>query len=312
MRVRLVDIDSRIPNLALMQASAWHKNRGDEVGFDVTNPEKVYVSCIFTKNAWKARGAATFYPGAEVSMGGPGISYAWLPEAMQKVKPDYDLYPMDASLGFTTRGCCRNCDFCIVRDKEGPLKRWQPIRAFHDERFGAVRLLDNNALGLRSWFFEQTDYLIDHGLKVDYIGGLDARILDDEIAERLAALKWSAKIRFAWDDPNDEETITAAIAMLKRAGITTRGKVNFYVIVGTETTPFETGLYRCRRLKQLGAGAYIMRYTRTPELNALARWANAKQLFWSMDFDEYKAETYQRETAMVARHRRGAKVSQCL
>jgi hypothetical protein len=28
MRVSLIDVDSKIPNLALMQASAWHKAQG--------------------------------------------------------------------------------------------------------------------------------------------------------------------------------------------------------------------------------------------------------------------------------------------
>ena len=55
-RIRLVDIDSIIPNLALMQISAHHKKFGDVVGFDVENPDIVYVSCIFDKNASQARG----------------------------------------------------------------------------------------------------------------------------------------------------------------------------------------------------------------------------------------------------------------
>ena len=55
MRVRLVDVDSQIPNLALMQLSSYHKKKGDIVGFDIENPDIVYISCIFTKNAEKAR-----------------------------------------------------------------------------------------------------------------------------------------------------------------------------------------------------------------------------------------------------------------
>ena len=51
MRIRLINIDSIIPNLALMQLSTYHKSLGDEVGFDVNNPERVYVSCLFQKNA---------------------------------------------------------------------------------------------------------------------------------------------------------------------------------------------------------------------------------------------------------------------
>ena len=49
MKVLLVDVDSKIPNLALMKISEWHKLQGDEVGFNIQNPNKVYISCIFTK-----------------------------------------------------------------------------------------------------------------------------------------------------------------------------------------------------------------------------------------------------------------------
>ena len=50
MRVCLIDVDSRIPNLALMKLSAWHKAHGDSVEW--WNPmlqyDKVYSSKVFT------------------------------------------------------------------------------------------------------------------------------------------------------------------------------------------------------------------------------------------------------------------------
>lgn len=33
MRIRITQIDGKLPNLALMQLSSWHKARGDEVTF---------------------------------------------------------------------------------------------------------------------------------------------------------------------------------------------------------------------------------------------------------------------------------------
>ena len=50
MKVGLVDVDSKIPNLALMKASAWHKAQGDEVKlYDpiMDEPDIVYASKIF-------------------------------------------------------------------------------------------------------------------------------------------------------------------------------------------------------------------------------------------------------------------------
>ena len=49
-----------------MKLSRYHKNKGDEVSFQVPDPDKIYVSCVFTKNAWKARGVHTLYRDAEV------------------------------------------------------------------------------------------------------------------------------------------------------------------------------------------------------------------------------------------------------
>lgn len=287
MKVRLIDIDSKIPNLALMQISAFHRAQGDAVGFDVNNPDRVYISCLFDRNAPLARGVATMFPGAEVVIGGSGVNRTWLPEPMQRVRPDYDLYPSRYSLGFTTRGCIRRCPFCIVPAKEGRLRRWQHPREFHDERFDTVAMLDNNILGLRSWFFEVTDWLIDHRLKVDFMQGLDVRLLDAEIAERLKGLRWAATIRFAFDDIDDEPAVMQGIALLREAGINLKHDVSFFVLAGFDGSTFEDALYRCGRLKEEGTNAYVMRYTRSPALNALARWANARQLFWSMDFRDY-------------------------
>ena len=47
MRVLLVDVDSKIPNLALMKIGAWHKTQGDETGLVMCDPDKVYISCVF-------------------------------------------------------------------------------------------------------------------------------------------------------------------------------------------------------------------------------------------------------------------------
>jgi len=49
-RVLLIDVDSKIPNLALMKLSSWHKARGDLVGFNVIDPDLIYASVVFKKN----------------------------------------------------------------------------------------------------------------------------------------------------------------------------------------------------------------------------------------------------------------------
>ena len=51
MNVCLIDVDSKIPNLALMKASTWHKQHGDTVklGYEplFDHPDLCYMSKMF-------------------------------------------------------------------------------------------------------------------------------------------------------------------------------------------------------------------------------------------------------------------------
>ena len=287
-RILLVDVDSKIPNLALMKISAYHKANGDEVGFNVTDPEKVIASVVFTENRWKGSALRFMYPNATIEIGGSGYDLAaTLPNEIERMKPDYDLYPDAAySLGFTTRGCIRKCQFCIVPMKEGRFRRAQHIREWHDERFDSVICLDNNAYADKAWFFENTDYILENGLKYNAIQGMDIRILDEEIAGRLADLKWSGRIHFAFDSIRDEVAVRKGVEMLRDAGINTRHDVRLYVLVGFDSSP-EEDLRRCEIIKEIGVSPFIMQYRRTPWTRKLAR-LNRPQIFWSCDLADLR------------------------
>ena len=291
-KILLIDVDSKIPNLALMQISAYHKAKGHEVRFNMDDPDIVYISCIFKKNGGDAKGIAQFYPNAKVHIGGSGINYDWLPKEIWKIKPDYNLYTRDKpefwhSMGFTTRGCIRHCPFCIVPDKEGSIQRWQHIKEFHDHRFNRVYLLDNNIYADKEWFFSNTDYLLEHDLTVNISQGMDIRLLDPEIAQRLAELRHSSHtMRFAFDNIGDEKAVRRGIDILKQVGINTRQDVKFYVLVGYNTTEDEDR-FRCRLLKELDCAAFVMPYVKNKWTKKIARWANRPWIYWSIDIDEY-------------------------
>lgn len=51
-QVLLINVDSTIPNLALMKLSTYHKSIGDSVGFNITDPDIVYASVIFSWNSY--------------------------------------------------------------------------------------------------------------------------------------------------------------------------------------------------------------------------------------------------------------------
>ena len=81
MRHLLIDFDSTIPNLALMKISAWAKARGDQVYLndDSVEPDEIWLSCLFTWNANKAKSRIEFYkyrfPNARIHYGGTGFDF---------------------------------------------------------------------------------------------------------------------------------------------------------------------------------------------------------------------------------------------
>lgn len=71
----LIDVDSTIPNLALMHISTWRKSEGYETGFHIEDPDEVWASCIFHKNAHKLDGLRYFYPDAKIDIGGGELTF---------------------------------------------------------------------------------------------------------------------------------------------------------------------------------------------------------------------------------------------
>lgn len=295
MKILLIDVDSKIPNLALMKISKYYKNLYNEVGFHVNNPNKVYISCIYSKNREQTQGLAKMYPNSEVIIGGPGVNYNHLPLEFENCPPDYDLYPSTYSQGYTTRGCIRNCSWCIVRDKEGDFRRNQHVKMFASPRFDTVMIMDNNWLADPEWFFENTDFILEEKLKV-IEHGLDVRLLTPEIAERLAELKFVKTMKFAYDQPAHKEDVINGLNLLKAAGIDVKRKVMFYVLAGYNTT-FPEDLERCNQLKKWGTSAFLMQYKRTRQSRELAGWVNRPHHFFKTDFSSFKRHYYDKITA---------------
>lgn len=289
--VLLVDIDSTIPNLALMKISTYYKNKGVDVGFNIKDPAQIYASIVFKKNKHLADGLKFLYPDAKIDIGGSGYNLdKKLPEEIDLLAPDYSLYPnMDYDLGFTTRGCSRNCYFCIVCKKEGDFKIRQHPRLFHDPKHKKIVLMDNNILLSKKWFFEVTDWILENNLKVDFNQGLDIRLMDDDIAGRLAKLKPINTWRFAFDNLNYEREVIAGIKCLKSAGVDIKHKTLWYVYLHNDGY-FIDALDRCNTLKENGALPFIMvnrEAKRTQRITDLTRWTRP-WVFFKTDFTNYK------------------------
>jgi len=279
MRIRLIDDPlAKMPNLALMKLSAWHKAQGDSVSFKEPRPDRIYASCIFPKSRSDILGQLSLFPSAEIRIGGYGINKAKLPPEIEHICPDYSLYDIDYSMGFTSRGCPRQCPWCIIPKIEGPIHDLASLSEFL--RHSRLILLDNNFLASPRCY-ENLRSLINQRIRVNFSQGLDIRLVDSEIVHLLSRVRYATRtfsrriLHFSFDEPDLEPSVLEGIRKLKAIGIKPRHLV-FYVLVGFNTE-FHEDLSRVKLLVREGVLPYVMRYNynrKDHRLNAFARWAN--------------------------------------
>jgi hypothetical protein len=286
-RIGLIQIDGKLPNLALMKLAKFYEEKGHEVFF-------VDLSTI----------KADFWFGSKIFMGGSGYDIkAELPKDIEEITPDYEKFKLDYSIGFTSRGCIRNCEFCIVKEKEG---------MFHDVDMSWIKqkkvlLLDNNFLASSNWR-EKLQHFIDNKIKVCFNQGLDLRLITEEKAQMLSKVDYrddqfkTKRIYFAWDNIKDEEMIINGIGRLISVGIKPQN-IMIYVLVGFNST-FDEDMYRTQKLIDLKVKPFIMQFNqnsikkRDHKLIDLARWIN-KRYYKLMEFKEYKGRKLEKEVSKL-------------
>lgn len=300
MNISLIDVDSHnFPNLALMKTSAWHKAHGDIIDWYsplFSNPDKIYASKVFsfTPDYWDYNPC---HP--QPIKGGTGYEIASkLPDEVDAMQPDYSIYPQyNHSIGFLSRGCIRNCDFCLVRRKEGYIRQYGDIEQIAQGRKMVV-LMDNNFLANDPAFVkEQLEKSVRLNLKIDFNQGLDCRLVNDENAHWLAKCKWgivsgtNRYIRFSCDTQAMIEPLRQAMIELRKAGF--NGAFFVYLLAKDVSETLD-------RLNHVFAmdekiDPFVMPFRdfengqiQHPELKRLARWCNMASIRKSCSFEEYR------------------------
>ena len=288
MKIGLIDVDGHnFPNLPLMKISAWHKQQGDDVEmfFPMQTYDKVYMSKVFSDSP----DYNTSIRADEIVYGGTGYDLQnMLPDEMENIYPDYSLYNTDTAHGFLTRGCPRDCSFCIVGKKEG-LKSYKVAdlsQFWKGQKF--IKLLDPNLLACKNKY-DLLQQLIDSKAWIDITQGFDARMLTDKSIHMINQLKVKM-IHFAWDNVNDENEIVPKLMQFKKATNLDFRRLRVYVLVNYGST-HEEDLYRVYKLKELGNDPFVMIYDKknAPKITKrMARWVNNKFIFRKCEkFEDY-------------------------
>lgn len=273
MKIGLIQIDGKMPNLALMKLAKWHRDKGDDV--------KIIDLSSLGIDKWY---------GSKIFMGGSGYDIKQtLPKDIEAQVPDYKTFNLDYSLGFTSRGCIRDCGFCIVREKEGVMKDVDMSWIKHQK----VILWDNNFLASPKWK-EKLQYFIDNDLKVSFNQGLDIRLINDEKAEMLSRVKYYDRnfsrrcIYFAFDDIKMKDVFIEKINILKK--YIKPYRIMVYFIVGFNST-FEEDMDRFNIMRKIGVDPFSMPYKNINKKNRkvldFCRWVN-KRIYKSCSFEDYK------------------------
>lgn len=298
MKVLLIDADSTIPNIPIMKLSSFHKSIGDQVDFVacklpyypqnkrkpiyITDKyDKVYCSVIYEGNK-------DFIRGDNIIFGGTGFDLTTkLIDEVEQMDCDYSIYPdNDTSYGFITRGCIRNCSFCVVRKKEGYIKKVSDIDKIVKHK--KVKFLDNNILAYPD-HLSVLHELVEKGIKCQFKAGLDIRLVTEHNSVLLSKLNYLGDYIFAYDNIKDQLLIRNALSIM---GWRKPWQFKFLVYVHPDMTIHNT-LYRVEWLRINKCLPFIMRDKTCWQSSYsdfyvdIAAYYNQPRIFKNMNFKDF-------------------------
>lgn len=241
---------------------------------------------------------------------------------IEHIMPDYQLYDdyvkhkidsgrvpayyndyLNFSIGFTTRGCFRRCEFCVNK-KYRRCRFHAHVSEFVDESRPMIYLWDDNFLAYNGWN-EILDELNATGKPFQFRQGLDLRLMTDKRAEALSKSNYYGDFIFAFDHIDDAPRIEKKLKMWRNHYL--KG-TKLYVLCAFDSwndtftlatqeekdqKDIENTFKRIEILIKYGCLPYIMRYETYKKskysslYTQLARWCNQPQFLKKMSFKEF-------------------------
>ena len=327
LRIAIIDADligrkqHRFPNLACMKLSGYWKDKNAEVKLktDYENLElfdMVYVSKVFTDTP----SDESVLNLNNVKYGGTGFYYdkaPKLPDVIEHHMPDYHLYDdwisekilngdnrtnfkyyLDYSIGFTTRGCFRRCEFCVNKNYD-KVSLHSPLEEFVDQQRKKICLLDDNIFGYPHWktIFQNLQSI---GKAFQFKQGMDERLLTEEKCKVLFISKYDGDYIFAFDNVADYDLIEHKLKLARKY---TDRHLKFYVFCGFDRDDkwddefWKQDIFdmfrRIELLMRYQCLPYIMRFERYIEspyqgvYKTVAAWCNQPSIFKKKSLREF-------------------------
>lgn len=338
MKIGLIDSDliynnrHNFPNLALMKISSYHKQLGHDaklISYSEVSQEslfseifdKIYIAKVFTNTIVPTN----ILKLPNVKIGGTGFFYDnanHLQKEIEFIKPDYNLYNNwietlinkgkpkeyfkyynDYSIGFTTRGCFRKCEFCVNINSNKSIKH-SSVVDFVDLNKKKICLLDDNLFACGDW-----ENILNQLKEIDkpfqYKQGLDIRLLSEKKAKILSELKYDSDFIFAFDNIKDSKLIENKFKIYRNYLPTKQAKA--YVFCGFDRqNKYDKAFWkndiieifeRLKILNKYQIAPYLMRhenYKNSPFAKfytILSSWCNTPQIYKRMSMKEYHKES---------------------
>ena len=199
--------------------------------------DEVHISCAFTwdiREAERLRDAwLQYYP--RVLVGGP----AWYGNTVNGFEPGR--YVAEG-VTFTSRGCDNHCPWCLVPAREGRLREYEHIEPGHI-------IQDNNFLACSPEHRRRVYAMLDRQPRAAVFGGgLDARLVTDETAAELSAIR-IAEVFLAADTEASLRPLEAAV---NRLSFLPRRKLRCYVLCAFGGETIEQARRRLEAVWQIG------------------------------------------------------------
>lgn len=270
MNIAVVNSSGPVYNLGAEKIAQYHRRIGDTVvkahGLDMfcLQTDKVYFSAIFTKDGPKLVRDANLAQslGIEVEIGGPIMTLLkdWVTSQCGIVPhigldDRFEMEPGVYDWTFTSRGCPRDCPFCIVTKLEGKEVKENP------NFLPAPNIGDNNIL-MTSKEHQRLVVRREEALfhKIDVNSGFDCRVMAKK--PELYFDIWGGIInmwRLAFDIASEENPLRKCLEFLASKGLD-RHRVQVYVLCNFPGTSPKEVRRRADIVIDLGMMPYLMRY----------------------------------------------------